>query len=94
VTQTIEVKLVTGLGCKPCEKVKKHLDRLNEDFPELQVTEVDIGSEEGTALAVRYRLAGLPGILINGRMSLVGEVSEKLLRERLNLVRQSLSLQA
>ena len=93
-TQTIEVWLVTGFGCKPCEKVKKHLDRLRADFPELQVTEVDIGSEEGTALAVRYRLGGLPGILINGRMALVGEVSENLLRERLNLVRQSLSLQA
>ena len=30
-TQTIDVKLVTGSGCKPCDKVKKHLNRLRED---------------------------------------------------------------
>ena len=81
----IDVLLVSGFACKPCEHVKLRLEALKEEFPGLRVTEVDIGSREGTELAVRHRLAALPGILINGRMALVGDVSESLLRERLLL---------
>ena len=84
--EEIDVKLVSGFGCKPCDKVKQRLYGLRSEFPGLRVSEVDIGSAEGTELAVRHRLAGLPGILINGRMALVGDVSEALLRERLSLV--------
>lgn len=88
--QTIDVSLVTGFGCKPCEKVKERLRRLEREFPELKVVEIDVGSKEGAAIALRYRLVGLPGILINGRMVLVGDVSESLLRERLELSRRAM----
>ena len=87
----IEVRLVSGFGCKPCDRVKERLRGLQADFPELRVIEVDIGSEEGTALAMRYRLAALPGILVNGRMALVGDVSEALLRRELEAARRALS---
>ena len=89
----IEVKLVSGFGCKPCERVKKRLLLLQADYPELRVSEVDIGSEEGTALAVRYRLAALPGIQVNGRMALVGDVSESMLRRELEAALHSLAVQ-
>ena len=93
-TQPIEVHLVTGFGCKPCTNVKKRLRKLEEEFPELRVTETDVGSEEGTAIALRYRLVGLPGILISGRMALVGDVAEPLLRERLEQARRVLAPEA
>ncbi len=83
--EEIDVQLVSGFGCKPCEKVKERLNGLKPEFPGLRVSEIDIGSAEGTELAVRHRLAALPGVLINGRMALVGDVSESLLRERLSL---------
>jgi len=89
----IEVLLVSGFGCKPCERVKERLQRLRAEFPELRVSEVDIGSEEGTALAVRYRLAALPGVLVNGRMALVGDVAEQLLRRELEAARHTLAVQ-
>ena len=89
----IEVRLVSGFACKPCDRVKERLQRLREEFSELRVTEVDIGGDEGIALAVRYRLAALPGIVINGRMALVGDVSEPLLRRELEAARQSLAVQ-
>ena len=84
----IEVLLVSGFGCKPCQHVKERLDRLQADFPEVRVEEVDIGSARGEALALRYRLAALPGILVNGRMALVGDVSEALLRRELDTARR------
>jgi thiol-disulfide isomerase/thioredoxin len=90
----LDLQLVSSSGCKPCEKVKARLERLREEFPELTVEEIDIGSEEGTAIAVKYRLAALPGILINGRMLLVGDVPEPVLRERVELARRSLALEA
>jgi thiol-disulfide isomerase/thioredoxin len=89
----VEVTLVTGSGCGSCDRVKERLQRLQSSFADLSVTEVDIGSKEGTELAVRYRLGGLPGILINGRMALVGDVSEYLLRERINLASPAPGLQ-
>jgi len=84
-SQVVDVTIVSGPDCLACEHVKERLERLRSEFPPLRVSEVDIGSSEGTALAVRYRLGGLPGILINGRMALVGDVPESLLRERLAL---------
>lgn len=90
----IEVLLVSGFGCKPCDRIKERLGRLRPEFPDLRVVEVDVGSQEGTALAVRYRLAALPGILVNGRMALVGDVSEALLRRELELARRALSPEA
>lgn len=90
-TQTIEVSVVSGFGCKPCENVKARLHRLQTEFPELVVTELDVASEQGTAIALRYKLVGLPGILFNGRMVLVGDVSESLLRERLEQTRRALA---
>jgi hypothetical protein len=89
-TETIEVWVVTGFGCKPCENVKERLHRLEAEFPDLRVTEFDVGSDQGTAIALRCKLVGLPGILINGRMVLVGDVSESLLRERLEQARRAL----
>jgi len=89
----IDVRLVSGFGCKPCDSVKRRLQILAEEFPQLEVAEVDIGSEEGVALAVRYRLAALPGILINGRMALAGDVSESLLRRELEAARSGLGVQ-
>ncbi|MBA4180586.1 MAG: hypothetical protein C0506_08370 [Anaerolinea sp.] len=87
--ETTEVWVVTGFGCKPCDHVKERLHRLEAEFPELRVTELDVGSDQGTAIALRYKLVGLPGILINGRMALVGDVSEPLLRERLEQARKA-----
>ena len=89
--ETIDVWVVTGFGCKPCENVKQRLHRLGTEFPELRVSEFDVGSDRGMALALRYRLVGLPGILINGRMVLAGDVSEALLRERLEQTRRALA---
>ncbi|OGO51559.1 MAG: hypothetical protein A2148_01410 [Chloroflexi bacterium RBG_16_68_14] len=84
----IQVLLVSSFGCKPCQRVKERLQQLRAVFPELRVEEVDLGSEEGTALALRYRLAALPGIVINGRMALVGDVPEALLRQELEAARR------
>lgn len=92
--QTIEVRLITGFGCKACENVKERLQRLEKEFREVRVTELDVGSDQGTAIALRYKLFGLPGILINGRMALVGDISEPLLRERLEQARKSLASEA
>ena len=89
----IAVTLVTGFGCKPCERVKERLRALQADFQELRVAEVDVGSDEGTAVAVRYRLAALPGILVNGRMALVGDVSEPVLRRELEAARRAAAVQ-
>jgi glutaredoxin len=88
--KTIEVTLVTGQGCKPCEKVKELLRRFGPEFPELRVHEIDIGTDEGADLALRYRLGGLPGLLVNGRFAFVGDVSEEMLRRRLELARATL----
>lgn len=93
-TQMIEVWVVTGFGCKACENVKERLRRLEKEFPEVRVSEFDVGSDEGTAIALRYKLVGLPGILINGRMALVGDISESLLRERLEQARRTLVAEA
>jgi len=76
------ITLLTQEDCGYCEHAKKVLARVGEDHP-LEVTEIDLASEEGRTLADEARVMFAPGVLVDGRPFAYGRLSERKLRREL-----------
>ncbi len=77
-----EITLLTQTDCGLCEHAKKVLARVGEDYP-VEVTEIDLASERGRALATQARVQFAPGVLVDGRPFGYGRLSERRLRRAL-----------
>src|SRR5258708_32823220 len=77
-----EITLLTQEDCGLCEHAKKVLARVGADYP-LEVTEIDLASEQGQALATQARVQFAPGVLVDGRPFGYGRLSERRLRRAL-----------
>ena len=75
----IAVTLLTRADCALCEHAKGVLARVGEDHP-LDVTEIDLATEHGRALAARAGMVFAPGVLVDGRPFSHGRISERKLR--------------
>ena len=64
------------------EAQKEVLDRVQPDYPELEVILHDVAEEP--ELASRYMLMSAPGVVIDGELVFSGGVDEAKLRERLD----------
>ena len=58
------------------------LARVGADHP-LEVTEIDLASEQGRALAIKAGVQFAPGLLVDGRPFGYGRLSERRLRRTL-----------
>ncbi len=76
------ITLLTQADCALCEHAKKVLARVGEDHP-LEVTEIDLASQEGRALAAGAGVLFAPGVLVDGRPFGYGRLSERRLRRAL-----------
>ncbi|SEP53332.1 glutaredoxin family protein [Amycolatopsis saalfeldensis] len=81
-TEPVEITLLTQDDCGFCEQAKQVLDRVGADFP-LQVTEIDLATDEGRRLAAQAGVLFAPGILVNGQPFSFGRLSERKLRRTL-----------
>ncbi len=75
--------LLTQADCALCEHAKKVLARIGADHP-IEVTEIDLASEHGRALATQTGVRFAPGILVGGRLFGYGRLSERKLRRTLH----------
>ncbi len=76
------VTLLTQEDCGLCEHAKKVLARVGAEYP-LEVTAIDLASEQGRALAAQARVQFAPGVLVDGRPFGYGRLSERRLRRTL-----------
>jgi glutaredoxin len=76
------ITLLTQADCALCEHAKQVLTRVSNDHP-LEVTEIDLASEHGRALAARAGVLFAPGVLVDGRPFGYGRLSERRLRRAL-----------
>jgi hypothetical protein len=78
----IEVTLLTQAECLFCEIATAILDRVGKDHP-LTVRQLDLDSDDGSALAARHGVVFAPGVLLDGEMFSYGRLSERRLRRHL-----------
>ena len=80
--EPIPVVLLTQAHCGLCDHAKEVLDRVAGDFA-VDVRTLDMGSEEGKALADQGGVLFPPGVLVDGRPFSYGRLSERKLRREL-----------
>lgn len=81
-TKPLQVTLLVQPQCGLCDHAKAVLARVAADHP-LTVREVDLGGEEGCALAEQGGVLFAPGVLLDGSPFGFGRLSEKRLRKAL-----------
>lgn len=81
----IKMQIITVKGCECCEEIKKYIENVKKDFPDLGVEILD--SAEHPALIKKYNILSAPGIVINGKLEFNGETKEEDLRKRLEKIK-------
>lgn len=77
--RVIRVTLLTQDHCGFCEMAKEVLQRLAQEYP-LHITQIDVATPEGEALAIQGGILFLPGIFLDGKPCCYGRPSERKLR--------------
>lgn len=68
------VRVISALGCRPCERVKVRLEEIQARHTDLEVDHVDMLTDEGVALAAHHRVWTLPTLIIDDRIVAEGDV--------------------
>jgi hypothetical protein len=76
------ITLLTQVDCALCGHAKQVLERVGRDHP-ITVTEVDLGSDAGHALALAAGVLFAPGVLLDDEPFAHGRLSERKLRRAL-----------
>lgn len=79
---TTEITVLAQADCAFCEHAAEVLARVGQDHP-LTLRYLDLGSEQGLALAAEHGVLFAPGIFMDGRLLSYGRLSERLLRRAL-----------
>ena len=82
-TRPVRITLLTQPACGLCGQAKKVLDRVGREYP-LTVTELDLTTPDGQALAARAGVVFAPGVLVDGEPFSFGRLSERRLRRTLD----------
>lgn len=78
----LKVTLISSPDCHHCLVVKGTLEKMEKDYPELIIEEIDMTTEEGQGLVQKYSILSSPGILINGEFFSMGIVSEEQFKKK------------
>jgi thiol-disulfide isomerase/thioredoxin len=82
VRKPADILVVTASGCHYCNDALRLLDELGEATP-LTVRTLNIHSEEGRALIVRYRIPFPPILVVDGVFFGYGRISRRKLESHL-----------
>ena len=85
----ISVQLLSVPGCEACVTLRKSLDKLEREQPDLTVEEIDVSVRR--EVAVRYGLMACPAVVIDGSLEAVGAVGQRKLRKMVDRRREALA---
>ncbi|GMQ95176.1 MAG: hypothetical protein BMS9Abin13_288 [Patescibacteria group bacterium] len=83
----IKIQFLTMVDCHNCEAVKKIFDEIMPEFKDIvEVTEIDMMTQEGQELTQKYSVMASPGIIINDELFATGGVDRDKLVEKLRSI--------
>ncbi|WP_051047278.1 MULTISPECIES: glutaredoxin family protein [Nocardia] len=81
-TAPVAITLLTQPNCAFCDHAKQVLHHVSTDYA-LHITEIDLATNGGRALAQKAGVLFAPGVLIDGEPFCFGRLSERKLRRTL-----------
>ncbi len=76
-SQKIILEVLSSPGCHNCAELKKYWESIKNDFPDVEMREVDLASDQGQAMVQKYMIMASPGVIINGELFSTGGVDKE-----------------
>ena len=73
----IFLEILSSPGCVHCAEFKKYWESVNAQFPEVEMSEIDLTSDKGQEMVSRYVIMASPGVIINGELFSTGGVDKE-----------------
>jgi predicted thioredoxin/glutaredoxin len=74
------VMLLTSYGCTPCLRIKRILNELQAEMPNLCVEEVEFKSASGSKLSFENSVLYPPAVFLDGKLLVKGKIdAEKMI---------------
>jgi len=68
------IMLLTSYGCTPCLRVKRILNELQGEMPDLCVQEVEFKSASGATLSLKNNVLYPPAVFLDGKLLAKGKI--------------------
>jgi len=74
------IMLLTSHGCTPCLRVKRILNELQAEMPDLCIQEVEFKSASGATLSFKNNVLYPPAVFLDGKLLAKGKIdAEKMI---------------
>jgi glutaredoxin len=83
----INIQLVSTPGCTHCEAVRKVLNEVKPQYPEMEVHDLDATNPDGLELVTKFGILTSPGVIINGELFATGGINKGELIKKLDSVK-------
>lgn len=85
----MKLQLISSPGCHICVEVKKIIEKIKPEFPDLEVEEIDMTMPKGQEMISKYAIMVSPGVVIENELFSVGGVNKDKLVEKLKSISES-----
>lgn len=58
-----KILVLTAGWCGPCKMLKPIIEEVSVDYPEVEVQQCDIDTDEGMELCAKHRVRGVPTVI-------------------------------
>ena len=82
--KNIVIELVISPGCTHCEEVRKVLNEVKPQYPQMQIQEFDATNPDGLELVTKHGILTSPGVIINGELFATGGINKDSLAKKLD----------
>lgn len=76
-SQKIILEILSSPGCVHCAEFKKYWESVKNNFPDVEMAEIDLTSDKGQEMVSRYMIMASPGVIINGELFSTGGVNKE-----------------
>jgi len=74
--KNITIQLVSTPGCTHCEGVRKVLNEVRPQYPQMQIKEFDATNPDGLELVMKHGILASPGVIVNGELFATGGINK------------------
>lgn len=82
----VTLDILTAPHCKPCDDLVRFWESVKVEWPNVEMREVSILTEEGQALVQKHLVLASPGIIINDELFGVGDWNGGAIQEKLKIL--------
>ncbi len=79
----IILEILSSPGCSHCAEFKKYWESVKNQFPDVEMREIDLTSDKGQEMVQKYMIMASPGVIINGELFSTGGVNKEKFEARL-----------